>query len=587
MAKLRITAQDGKTYMLTVPDGMSAEDAVTEFESDVLGNVHKTSLDTSDVRSAAKGWASREPDKPVYVPGDITKSFGTGVAQGAMGIAGLSGLAEWGIRKGINFAGGNVSEDPALPTYGDIKGAVEGVTGELPQPKSTVGEYARTAGEFAPGMIGPGGFVPKLLSTAGGALASETAGQITEGTAAEPWARAGAGIAGALAPSVALRAAAPIKQLGEEGAERARLAATLDAEGVPMTAGQRTGSMPLRWAESIARDTPGGSRNAKQLAEQQGEAFTHAALKRIGEDANRATPEVMAAARARIGGAFDDFAKGREVRFDATAARKLDEAWDAYTGAVAPSHQVPNVARSLDDFRPAIDAVKKGETPIISAEQYSSWRSDLSRRLSETTDDNARKALGRMIDTLDDALQRSAGPEAAKAIGEARRQYKHLVTLEKVAAGASEGAAQGILSPQALANKVTATDAGKRAYAQGKGDFADLARAGRALLKPLPQSGTAPRLGAQTVMSVAGGFAGGPVGAIAPAVSQALASRLLMSKPVQKYLGNAARGQRYAASREGAPMAGAKGAAVDASATEDKEAKQRRLLEILMRRRGQ
>jgi hypothetical protein len=43
MARLRIQAQDGKSYTLEIPDGMPPEDAVAEFE----GNVLKTSLDTS------------------------------------------------------------------------------------------------------------------------------------------------------------------------------------------------------------------------------------------------------------------------------------------------------------------------------------------------------------------------------------------------------------------------------------------------------------------------------------------------------------------------------------------------------------
>jgi hypothetical protein len=43
MARIRITATDGKSYMLNVPDGVEPEAAVAEFESNVL----KTSLDTS------------------------------------------------------------------------------------------------------------------------------------------------------------------------------------------------------------------------------------------------------------------------------------------------------------------------------------------------------------------------------------------------------------------------------------------------------------------------------------------------------------------------------------------------------------
>lgn len=85
----------------------------------------------------------------------------------------------------------------------DVLSAVEqNVTGPLPQPKTTAGEYARTIGEFAPGaVLGPGGVVKNLTKFGvAPAIASETAGQATEGTKAEPFARlAGALLAGGAA----------------------------------------------------------------------------------------------------------------------------------------------------------------------------------------------------------------------------------------------------------------------------------------------------------------------------------------------------------------------------------------------------
>jgi hypothetical protein len=564
MPIFEIQGPDGKIYEAEAPDAQTAARAFSQMAS---LDTSKPSLNTADVKAAAQGWAGKTPELPGYAGvEDLAKSAGIGLVQGGIGLASLPATLEALGRKGVNLVGGNVSEEPANPfTYGNIKGAIEGVTGEFYEPKSTAGEYARTLGEFAPGMIGGGSMAAKGLSTALGAITSETAGQATKGTSAEPWARAIGGVAGAVAPSVAARTAAPIKQVGADGAERARLATILDAENIPLTAGQRTGSKPLRWAESVANDTPFSGGRASKVQEAQREAFTKAALGRIGEDATRATPEVMAAARTRIGAAFDDFAKGREVKFDSRAADKLEQAWESYTGAVAPSHQVPNVARSLEDFQPAIDAVKKGETPIVSAAQYSSWRSDLTARLGKTTDDNARTALRDMINALDDALERSVEPAARESIKEARRQYKHLVTLEKTVASAGEDAAQGLISPQVLANKVTANDAGKRAYAQGKGDFADLARAGRGLLKELPNSGTQPRANAANMLALGLGVGVNPLAMVAPA----LTARGVMSKPVQAYLANALRGQQYMAGKQGAPMAGVKGTIADVLADEE------------------
>jgi hypothetical protein len=579
MARLKITSPDGKSYMLTIPEGMAPEDAVSEFERDVLKvnlDTAKPSLPTADVQKAAQGWAGKTPNLPGYAgAGDLAKSAGIGLVQGGLGLASIPGLIESGGRTVANWAGADVDQQNKIfPTYGKLKKLAETVGGEFYEPQSVAGEYARTLGEFAPGMVGGGGsLAAKGLSTGAAALASETAGQATKGTDYEPWARVGAGLAGALAPSVAARAAAPIKQVGEAGKERARLAAILEAEGVPMTAGQRSGSKSLRYAESVAGDIPFNGGKAAKVMEDQKEAFTRAALKRIGSDADRATPEVMAEAGQRIGKAFDDFAKGREIRFDGALATKLDDVITKYQNGIPESMHVKDVFNKFDDFAPAIAALKKGETPIITGEQFTRWRSGITDAIRDTNNNETRTALRGYLDALDDALERSAEPAAREAIKEARRQYKHLVTLEQVASRTGEDAAQGLLSPQALGNQVTSTKSDKRAYVRGKGDFAELARAGRGLLKELPQSGTGPRIaaqvGLQTLGAIGGYNEGGVLGAVAPMAGQAAAARLLMSKPVQKYLSNALKGQQYMAGKQGVPTAGVKGTIADVLADEE------------------
>lgn len=143
---------------------------------------------------------------------DVAKSGGIGLAQGAIGLAGLPGDAREFAAGAAGWLGGDTAAGATraafnaipgfsnMPTSSQIKGGVEGVTGEFYQPKSTAGEYARTVGEFAPAAVaGPGGLVRKAAMTVIPAVASETAGQATKGTAFEPVAR----FAGALAGGVA------------------------------------------------------------------------------------------------------------------------------------------------------------------------------------------------------------------------------------------------------------------------------------------------------------------------------------------------------------------------------------------------
>jgi hypothetical protein len=88
----------------------------------------------------------------------------------------------------------------AGPTSAQLQNAVESYTGPFYQPKTIVGDYAQTAGEFVPGALAmPGGGLARSALRYGllPALSSETAGQLTKATAAEPWARALGAILGA------------------------------------------------------------------------------------------------------------------------------------------------------------------------------------------------------------------------------------------------------------------------------------------------------------------------------------------------------------------------------------------------------
>lgn len=151
---------------------------------------------------------------------DVAKSAGIGLAKGAIGLAGLPGdLTELGAR-GIDYAargvGNLIGQDIAPrpqqePMLGSaqLQRGVESLTGPLYEPKTTAGHYAQTAGEFLPALIGgPETLAAKFATrVAAPAVASESAGQLTKGTAAEPFARlagavtGGVGAARALAPS--------------------------------------------------------------------------------------------------------------------------------------------------------------------------------------------------------------------------------------------------------------------------------------------------------------------------------------------------------------------------------------------------
>lgn len=485
---------------------------------------------------------------------DVAKSAGIGLAKGGIGLAGMVGdltnLGAKGIEHASNFVSDKLGidryqrpEQPSvlnsIPTSADIQKGIEGYTGEFYKPKTTAGEYAQTAGEFAPAMVGgPGSIAGKLLTrVAIPAATSETAGQLTKGTEAEPWARVAGGLLSPAVTAAGRRVVTP----SPATPERSALANALRGEGIDLTAGQATGSKPLQWMESTLGDLPGSGGHAAAIQTRQGEQLTAAALRRAGETGNRADGPAINAAFDRIGGNFDQLAARNTLHMDRPFATDLTNTVREYNSLVPQSMRSPIVEGVVNDLAAHAGA----NAGAVSGEFYQALRSRLDRAArSSARDPQLSEALRGLRTSLDDAMERTistTNPADLGAWREARNQYRNLMVLEKAATGAGSATAEGLISPSQLRNATVSTH-GRRNYARGEGDFADLSRAAEAVMKPLPNSGTAPRMYMQHLASALSGAAGGSIaglpGAIAGAAVPATVGRALMSRPVQGYLGN-------------------------------------------------
>jgi hypothetical protein len=167
MPTFDFTSPEGKRYSVQGPEGATPEQAFQILQTQIGGK-------------------TAEPDNNTSTLGDMAKSAGIGLLKGAIGLAALPAEA-------AGFLGGTGST-----ANQDIQKGIESYTGPLYEPKTTAGRYAETAGEFAPAAIGgPEALVPRLVSrVAAPAIASETAGELTKGTAAEPYARMGGALLG-------------------------------------------------------------------------------------------------------------------------------------------------------------------------------------------------------------------------------------------------------------------------------------------------------------------------------------------------------------------------------------------------------
>jgi hypothetical protein len=496
-----------------------------------------------------------EPEKPKLsmgeFAGDLVKSAGIGLAQGAIGLGTLPGNIEALGRAGINYGAGLLGVEPPVSsenlnpvTYSALKERLEGKFGEFYKPKSTAGEYVRTIGEFAPAALtgGAASAAQKAAQVAVPAIASETAGQITEGTALEPWARVAGAIAGTRLPNVAARTVTPAP------ADQARQAAVqaLEKEGVTaLTAGQRTGNNRLRWVEDATAMVPGGGGRATAMQTQAAEQYTKAALKRAGIQAERATPDVIDSAFKGIGQEFDQFAQTITVRATPTFASRLAAAADRYESVTPPVTRVPAVREAANNI-----AAKITSPQGMSGPEFATYRSEL-RRLQRGMKENpqASEAVGRLIESLDAQMVRSAprGQRAqyANKLQDLNKRYRNMLAIEDAAGAAGENAALGLISPAALKQAVKRQN--KKDYTRGRSELGQLAKAGEGVLRPLPSSGTAERGFAQGVVSAPGsvvGYAAGGdplsalIGTVAPAAIRAGTARGVMSAPVQNYFAN-------------------------------------------------
>jgi hypothetical protein len=229
---------------------------------------------------------------------DVAKSIPTGLAKGAIGLAGAGGDVRSALSAGVDYAANKlgfsqeqadrfkqlVAQGAELTTPGavlavapsskDIQSTIEQRTGKFYEPQTRAGRFAETAAEFVPAAVTPELAGGRLASAAKSAialgvlpgLASEEAGQVTQGGPLEPVARTGAALAaggvGALLSRPGSVAGAVSKNLGNN----VDAAAIARAEQL-MTDAQAQG-VRLTWAEALEQVAPGaGLTNLQRVVE--------------------------------------------------------------------------------------------------------------------------------------------------------------------------------------------------------------------------------------------------------------------------------------------------------------------------------
>lgn len=306
------------------------------------------------VTPSSETWDDFPDKKPSNIAAtakDVAKSAGIGVAKGIIGTLGapadLVELGARGIDRATQFVGKGLGLDTPpredrKPDYGseDIQKAVEDQTGEFYKPQTVAGEYAQTVGEFVPTAVaGPGGIARKIaLQAVAPGIASEAAGQATKGTALEPYARAGAAIAGGLGASAlarpnsataALQARLPAGVTQQTVSDARQLMVDAKSKGIDLTwpeaLSKVAGKPVLTDTQRILESAPQSRTRMQEVFGDRPQQFDRAALDEfgkiapgtpnpssIGRDAGRAADETIGGVRSVINDASEPYYKAAE-----------------------------------------------------------------------------------------------------------------------------------------------------------------------------------------------------------------------------------------------------------------------------------
>ena len=345
--------------------------AVFTIETPTGQKLDIEAADEATAINGAKQWHADNATAPKPMSaGDIVtdaaKSLDAGVAQGTAGILGSVGdVTNWGA-KGIGAASDYINDKLGLPKYQppQTPGPVASALNKLPtsesmgktiqdmyyggaapyQPQSEVGEYAKSVGEAAPGVVGgPGGAIAKTVATIGTGVGSQFLGDAYKGTPYEPYARMiGGVIGGGAVPVAASKGVEAVRNYGAARSAGQEIGDVLGTGAIPAGAVRRV-------AESAADDklTPQG------VAATQARLGPEAMAMDLGRQM-QGRAEAVALPLGKAQNTILDAVEGRTGEYGSGARSRIEGTLDQHLG---PSQ---NVVKLMDDVD---EMVRQHATP--------------------------------------------------------------------------------------------------------------------------------------------------------------------------------------------------------------------------------
>lgn len=251
----------------------------------------------------------------------------------------------------------------------------------------------------------------------------------------------------------------------------------VDKYGIPLRVSQiqGVGSRAAAVADSglIGSDAAHAANNAEQKT-----AFTRAVAKTFGSDADQLTPDVMDAAKRRIGGVMNDIGS----RTDITNTNGLLSNLHQIVGdasQVVPETELKPLLNQVKNIADTIQGSSEGGEKL-SGKSYADLvaKGSALDRATLSPNSNIRHYAQQIRNTLDNAVEAEANDDDIEAFKQARFQYKNLMTIKNLAAKAN---VEGEINPNLLHGAVN-TNFKNRAF-RGAGDLGELAQIGQTFMK--------------------------------------------------------------------------------------------------------
>lgn len=341
------------------------------------------------------------------------------------------------------------------------------------------------AGHIALGVALPAKKLVTAIGSAAGYGAAQPVGveeSRTENTATS----AAFGGAAGVAAKGAGRALKPVRAQAGKGADK--LMDYAESKGFKFSAGQRTGSKHLQNAEAAIETVPTSGSPLRGIHDHNQTVANRLVATEMGETVDKITPDVIEAARTRIGGVMDKLTKDRQFDVD---HKFFDDVFRirAQYGKTLKGQQSGEIRSLLDELA----AGAKTRKPRIEAAQYQRTASALKKEAEASfrsganiNDAQVKREIAEAFEGL--AERNLTGPEL-QALQQARRQYSATLIAEKsVRADESGDIMIERIAQATKTHRRVATRQGE------KDELVRLGRLGQRLKKQLiPNSGTAER----------------------------------------------------------------------------------------------